>query len=215
MKSPKSSAIARSLVEWNKKVHIYLGLYFIVFLWLFAASGLVLNHSWRFTEFWDQRGQSTTEHPIARPLADTDLGRARDLMKQLDIGGEIEWTTTRPTPDRFDFRVVHPGRILDVKADFGKQTAAVQEIRVNGWGVFRMLHTFTGVRPGPTGGTRDWWLTHLWSFSMDALAVGMILLVLSSYVMACERREKWLLAGITAGVGLLVCGFFVFGLRWL
>jgi hypothetical protein len=132
-----SSGITRWLVGWNKKLHIYLGLYFIVFLWLFAVSGLRLNHAWSFTEFWSQRRQSTTEHTIARPHADTDLGRARDLMKQLGIGGEVEWTTARPTPDRFDFRVVRPGRILDVKADFEKQTAAVQEIRVNGWGVIR------------------------------------------------------------------------------
>ncbi len=203
------------LSRWNRKLHIYLGLYFIVFLWLFAASGLLLNHSWSFTEFWNQRRQSTSEHTIARPQAETDLGRAQDLMKQLSIGGEVEWTTTRPTPDRFDFRVVRPGRTLDVKADFGKQTAAVQEIRVNGWGVIRMLHTFTGVRPGSPQSSRDWWLTRWWSFSMDALAVGLILLVVSSLVMAYEQRTKWLLAGIAAGLGLGVCGFFVFGLRWL
>lgn len=215
MKTPRFSDTARSLLEWNQKLHTYLGLYFIVLLWLFAASGLVLNHSWRFTEFWDQRQQSTTGRAIAQPQADTDLGRARDLMRQLDIDGEIEWTTTRPTPDRFDFRVTRPGRITDVKADFAKQTATIQEIRVNGWGTLRMLHTFTGVRPGPTGGSRDWWLTRLWSFAMDALAVGLILLVATSFVMACERSDRWMLVGVALGFGLVACGFFVFGLRWL
>jgi len=210
-----SLGITPWLVAWNKKLHIYLGLYFIVFLWLFAVSSLLLNHAWSFSEFWNQRRQSTSEHTIARPQADTDLGKARDLMKQLVIAGEVEWTTARPMPDQFDFRVVRPGRILDVKANFGTQTAAVQEIRVNGWGVIRMLHTFTGVHPGSTQGGRDWWLTRLWSFSMDALAVGLILLVVSSLVMAYEQRDRWLLAGITVGVGLVVCGFFVFGLRWL
>jgi UDP-N-acetylmuramyl pentapeptide phosphotransferase/UDP-N-acetylglucosamine-1-phosphate transferase len=50
---------------------------------------------------------------------------------------------------------------------------------------------------------------------MDALAVGLILLVLSSLVMAHEQREKRLLAGIAVALGCGICGFFVFGLRWL
>ena len=69
-----------------------------------------------------------------------------------------------------------------------------------------MLHTFTGVRSGSPQYTRDWWLTRLWSLSMDALAVGLILLVVSSLVMAYEQREKWLLAVTAVGLGLGVCG---------
>jgi len=122
---------------------------------------------------------------------------------------------TQSANDHFDFRVVRPGRIVEVKADFGKQTATVQETRVNGWGIVRMLHTFSGVQQTALRAERDWRLTKLWSFSMDALAVGLILVVLSSLVMAYERREKWLGAAVALGVGVLVCGFFVFGLRWL
>ncbi len=210
-----SSPGNQRLSVWNRKLHIYLGLYFIVFLWLFAVSGLLLNHSWRFTEFWEQRHQSTNEHRIVLPTAKTDLGRARDLMKQLGLAGEVEWTTAQLATNRFDFRVARPGRMLNVKADFGKEIATVQEIRVNAWGVVRMLHTFTGVQTNAVRAERDWLLTKLWSVSMDALAVGLIVLVLSSLVMAVELRGKWIGAGIALGLGILVCGFFVFGMRWL
>lgn len=210
-----SPLVTRQWKTWNQKLHIYLGLYFLVFLWLFAGSGLLLNHQWQFAEFWNQRRQSTSEHAISPPTAQTDLGRARDLMQQLSLAGEIEWTTTQPTPGRFDFRVARPGRTVDVKADFAKRNATVQEIRVNGWGVFRTLHTFTGVRAGAPLAQRDWRLTKLWSFSMDALAAGLIALVLTSLVMAYERREKRLGAAIALGLGIVVSGFFVFGLRWL
>lgn len=209
------SLLSQKLKVWNLKLHLYLGLYFLVLLWLFTVSGLLLNHGWPFTEFWSQRQQSTNMHRIVPPTAVSDLGRARDLMKQLRLAGEIEWTTTQSANDRFDFRVVRPGRIVEVKADFGKQTATVQETRVNGWGIVRMLHTFSGVQQTALRAERDWRLTKLWSFSMDALAVGLMLLVLSSLVMAYERREKWLGAAVALGVGVLVCGFFVFGLRWL
>lgn len=205
----------RSWKAWNQKIHIYLGLYFLVFLWLFALSGVLLNHGWQFAEFWSQRKQSSREQNITLPSVATDLLRAQDVMRQLGLAGEIEWMATRPTSERFEFRVQRPGRTVDVRIDTAKQSATVQEIRVNGWGVFRTLHTFTGTRANAPTAQRDWWLTKLWSFSMDALAVGLVLLVLTSGVLAFERRDKWLGAGISVTLGILACGFFVFGLRWL
>lgn len=205
----------RSWKAWNQKIHLYLGLYFLVFLWLFALSGLLLNHSWQFTEFWPKRKEFRREQTISVPSAATDLLRAQDLTRQLALAGEIEWTAARPTPDRFDFRVQRPGRTVDVRVDLAKQSATVQEIRVNSWGVLRALHTFTGTRANAPTAERDWWLTKLWSFSMDALAVGLVLLVLTSVALAIERREKWLGAAIALGLGMGACGFFGFGLRWL
>ena len=210
-----ATAARRAWKTWNQKIHIYLGLYFLVFLWLFALSGLLLNHGWRFAEFWPQRSETKREQSITMPATSTDLSRAHDLMRQLNLAGEIEWTATRPTAERFDFRVQRPGRTVDVRVDVGKQTAAVQEIRINGWGVFRALHTFTGTRANAPTAERDWWLTKLWSFSMDALAAGLVFLMLTSAVLAFERRDKWLGAAISFTLGMLVCGFFVFGLRWL
>jgi hypothetical protein len=217
MTAPASTppAARRSWKSWNQKIHIYLGLYFLVFLWLFALSGLLLNHGWLFAEFWPQRRESHREQTIVLPTSATDLLRAQDLMRQLGLSGEIEWTATRPTPPRFDFRVQRPGRIVDVRIDAAKQTATIQEIRVNGWGAFRSLHTFTGTRANAPIAERDWWLTKLWSFSMDALAAGLVVLVLTSIALAIERREKWLGAAIALGLGCGACGFFVFGLRWL
>lgn len=217
MSTPASvvAPVRRSSKSWNQKVHVYLGLYFLVFLWLFALSGLLLNHGWQFAEFWPQRKQTSREQAINLPDAASDLPRALDLMRQLGLAGEIEWTATRPTPERFDFRVQRPGRTVDVRVDLATQSATVQEIRVNGWGVFRTLHTFTGTRANAPTAQRDWWLTKLWSFFMDALAIGLVLLVATSVVLAIERREKWLGAAIALGLGVGACGFFVVGLRWL
>lgn len=205
----------RTWKGWNQKIHIYLGLYFLVFLWLFALSGLLLNHGWQFAEFWPQRKETKREQPIVMPAEGTDLVRARDLMRQLGLAGEIEWTATRPTAQRFDFRAQRPGRTVEIRVDGERKIAAVQEIRINGWGVFRTLHTFTGTRANAPTAERDWWLTRLWSFSMDALAVGLVLLVLTSVVLGVERRDKWRGAAISLILGVLACGFFVFGLRWL
>ncbi|HEX6070876.1 MAG TPA: hypothetical protein VFZ18_13670, partial [Longimicrobiaceae bacterium] len=40
------------LRSWTRRLHYYLGLYFLLFIWLFSLTGLLLNHSdWGFAEF--------------------------------------------------------------------------------------------------------------------------------------------------------------------
>ncbi len=202
--------------RWNRKLHYYLGLYLLLFVWLFSFTGLLLNHSqWKFAEFWENRKQATTEHQIAVPAPGGDLAQARDLMRQLGIRGEIEWTTTRDDPNRFDFRASQPGRIYEVKAEFTRRKASVQRIELNAWGVMRILHAFTGVRLGDSRNSRDWVVTSLWAWSMDAVAVGLILMVFSSYVMWYELPQKRRWGTVLLLWGFVSCGLFCFGLRWL
>lgn len=200
---------------WNRKLHYYLGLYLLFFVWLFALTGLLLNHQWKFAEFWESRVQTSFERDIVKPAGEGDLAQARNLMEQLGIRGEIEWTSTREDANRLDFRVIRPGHILEVKADFARHRAAVKRIDLNGWGIVRILHTFTGVHMDDARNGRDWILTWVWALAMDAVAAGLILMVLSSFVMWYELRPKRLLGGIILVLGFLSCGLFCFGLRWL
>jgi hypothetical protein len=201
---------------WNRRLHYYLGLYLLFFVWLFALTGLLLNHSqWKFAEFWNNRQQTNYEQEIAAPVPGGDLAQARDIMRQLGIRGELEWTTTRNDPNRFDFRVSRPGRICEVKTDLARNRASVQRIDLNVWGVVRILHTFTGVRMDDARNGRDWLLTWVWALTMDAVAAGLILMVLSSFCMWFELRQKRLLGAIALALGFLSCGLFCVGLRWL
>jgi hypothetical protein len=50
---------------------------------------------------------------------------------------------------------------------------------------------------------------------MDALAVGLLLMVFSSYYMWYRFKQKRLLGWLTLGVGFLSCGLFVYGLAWI
>jgi hypothetical protein len=190
-------------------------LYLLFFLWLFAFSGLLLNHSWKFAEFWDSRHQSTNQVAISLPPPGGDLAQARDLMRQLGVAGEIEWTRSRDKPERLDFRVSRPGHIVEVRADFANQRATLNRIDLNYWGITRILHTFTGVRLEDRRNERDWWLTTIWALAMDAVALGLVFLVASSLWMWFELRQKrrWGLVALSAGA--VVCGLFCFGLRWL
>jgi hypothetical protein len=137
------------------------------------------------------------------------------LMRQLDVTGEVQWTTTEPASDRFDFSVVRPGQIIQVQTDFGKRVASVKQIQTNGWGVINMMHTFTGLRRNDARNHRDWFMTKVWSFSMDGIAVGLLFLVLSSLYMGYQLKQKWVYQGIALSLGILSCAFFIWGLNSL
>ena len=201
---------------WNRKLHFYLGLYFLLFLWLFAFTGLLLNHSsWTFAQFFPQRKISKFERTIETPAASSDLDRARVLMRQLGIEGEVGWGVALVAPGRLDFNVTRPGTIQQIEADLKQGRAKVTVTEYNGWGILRTLHTFVGVRPEDSRNQRDWVLTTVWALSMDAVAAGVVFMVLTSYYMWWGLREKRKPGLVALALGSGVCGLFVVGLRWL
>src|ERR1051326_3623241 len=93
--SPNVSRFRARFEHWNRKLHYYVGLFLLFFIWLFAFSGLLLNHpTWTFAECWTSREETNYERDITGSTADVkgDLGQAHDMMRQLRIEGEIMWT---------------------------------------------------------------------------------------------------------------------------
>ena len=216
--SPKSSSrrLADGFTVWNRKLHYYLGLYLLLFLWLFAFTGLLLNHSsWGFTQFFPNRRISDFERAIRPPVPAPDLDQARDLMRQVGIEGEIAWSVARPDPARLDFNVSQPGRNYQIQADLKQGRARVTLTEFNVWGTIRTLHTFVGVNPDDARNRRDWILTTVWALSMDAVAAGVGFMVLSSLYMWWGLKDKRKPGLIALALGIAACGVFVFGLRWL
>ena len=213
-------ASARQVVDaigiWNRKIHFYIGSFLLFFLWLFALTGLLLNHSdWTFAEFWPNRRQTDVAGVIQTPPSGSDLSQARDIMKQLGIAGEIEWTTTRSGPEVFEFQVTRPGHSYRIKADLVQSRVTLHRDDLNVWGVMHVLHTFTGVRLADPNNKRDWTLTSVWAFSMDAVAAGLIVMVFSSYYMWYVLISKRVLGLLALGLGIASCGLFAIGLRWM
>lgn len=217
-KSPNASEFRAGFERWNRKLHFYAGLFLLFFMWLFAFSGLLLNHpTWNFAESWNNRKERNYEREITAPGPEVkgDLGQAREILKQLGIEGEILWTTTRTEATLFDFQVRRPGLFFFIKADLARKRVNVRQSDVNLWGVIKVLHTFTGVQMDDPRNSRDWALTFLWAFSMDAVAAGLIFMVLSSLYMWFDLPQKRLPGAVVIGLGSLICGLFCVGLRWL
>src|ERR1043165_7608147 len=171
-KAKRSPRLWTSFERWNRKLHFYSGLFLIFFLWLFAFTGLLLNHpKWTFHEHWTNRKETNYERTIAAPGpgVSSDLAQARDVMRQLGIDGEILWTTTRSDPSQLEFQVRRPGHFFFINANWGRQQATVRQAEVNLWGVMKFLHTFDGNVADDPRNSRDWALTSLWAYSMDAV----------------------------------------------
>ena len=204
-----------SFLVWNRRVHFYLGLYLLFFTWLFAFTGLLLNHPrWQFAQFWPNRILTTTEHRLGSVTAVADIDRARDVMRQIGIAGEVQWPAIQPPNGPFTFQVSRPGLVVDVKADLRGGRATVQSTQLNAWGVMHVLHTFTGAPATDARNRRDWALTTVWALSMDAVAVGLIVMVLGSYVMWFRLRAKRLGGVVALALGFLSCGAFISALGW-
>ena len=204
---------ARITIEvWNRRLHYYLGLTFLFFLWLFLLTGLLLNHGrWALAQRANQRREVRFEHSIETPAGDTDLTRARDVMRQVKLAGEIDWPTAPQQPGRLSFNVSRPSDASQVRVDLQQNRVAVQHFDNGGWAVFRIFHTFSGSRFTDAASRRDWTLTTVWVIAMDALAASLIVMVLSSYYMWYRLSLKRRLGLVALGAGILACGVFVVG----
>lgn len=206
---------AAKLRVWTRKFHNYIGLCLLLFVWLFSVSGLVLNHSkWSAAQFWKQRRETTADRVITAPTATGDLAIASDLMRQLGIVGEIG-ETKRDQRGAFEFQVVRPGVIWRVQARLDSARAVVTETRLNKWGVMDALHKLTGVNMDQPALQPDWILTRLWRLAMDALAFGLIVLVLSGVYLWWRLTVKRSSGLIALTLGMAACAFFLFGLGTL
>jgi hypothetical protein len=204
------------LRSWNRKLHYYLGLYLLLFLWLFALSGLVLNHPrWTAGQFWSRRHETVTEHAIGQSAAESDERLAPAIMRELAIVGEPGDVRRDSTGARFTFQVVRPGRVYRVAADLASQRASVTEIRLDRWGAMDAMHKLTGVRMGKPQEHREWIVTRLWSLAMDALSLGLIVLVVTGIYLWYRLGTKRLGGMLALALGVIGCALFLFGERLL
>jgi len=207
-----SNRTSRFLSTWNKKLHIYFGLFSILFLWLFSVSGLILNHPQWFAGFKPDRVKS--ERPVEMPLHEDSLAKANALKEQLGIKGEIVIRKGPSKPGQFGFLALKPNLRTFVNVNLESGIATVTNVTPNSWAALSELHTFTGVRGmwNESSPTRDWFFTQIWSFSMDALSVGLIFLVISSLYMWYQLKQNRLWGVVAFGLGVFVCAFFIWGL---
>jgi hypothetical protein len=194
---------------WTRKLHIHLGLFLLLFIWLFSLSGLLLNHgSWKFASFWEEREQREYVEQITLPGRMDSAGMITSVMRELQISGEVD--NVKLTADVLHFRVGSPGMGREVHVDVREKTALVKEYRFNIWGKIRTLHTFNGVDKNNIAREANWLITRVWRFAMDAIALAFIALCLTSWFMWYKIRKEYKRSWIALAGGFLVCFYFLY-----
>lgn len=197
----------KALEVWNRKLHFYLGLYFLFFLWLFSLTGLMLNHQQWFRDLYERK-ETRYDTLIETPAGVTTLERTQDLVRQLNLRGEIDWPASQPA-GHLDFTVSRPNGSAQIRVDLNAKKAYVRELDNNEQHAFQIFHTFSGSRFNQPASRRDWVVTSLWVWAMDALAAGLIIMVLGSYYMWYRLKKRRALGIAVLAAGFLSCGIFL------
>jgi hypothetical protein len=200
----------KSLELWNRKLHYYLGLYFVFFLWLFSLTGLMLNHQQWFRELYERK-ETSYDTTIDGPAGGTQLEQTRDVMRQLNLVGEIDYPPTQPV-GHIDFNVARPNGAAQVRVDLNAKKAYVHEFQNGHLHTFQIFHTFSGSRYTQPSSRRDWVMTTVWVIAMDALAAGLIVMVLGSYYMWWRLKKRKIIGVTVLLAGTASCAIFVLGL---
>jgi hypothetical protein len=209
----KNKTQIKKLTHYNRRLHIHIGLFLILFIWLFSFSGLLLNHGdWKFSSFWEKRKEKKTEIAVSVPPGLDSLQRLKSILYQLKISGEV--TNVKMTADSADFSVSYPGHVSNIHADFKNGRCVQNELSYNIWGKLRTLHTFNGSNRDNPGAEPNWLLTSVWRFSMDVIAVGLIFLSISSWIMWYKIRHNYVWGYLALIIGFVMAAWFIFLLRW-
>lgn len=209
-----SQRLFKDLNFLSRKVHIHLGLFLLLFLWLFAFSGLLLNHGhWGISNFWEKRKETITVTPIH--IADSrDSSKVlKDIVSQLKLVGEI--TNVKMWPDSVHFQVSRPGQARSLQVNFKTGLCTQKMMQYNFAGKIRTLHTFNGVNKNNTNLKSNWLITSVWRLSMDAIATGLVLLCISSWIMWYKIREKFRWGWMVLVLGFIGSIYFTVVLRLL
>jgi hypothetical protein len=194
---------------WNRKLHYYLGLYFLFFLWLFSLTGLMLNHQQWFRNLYE-RHETKYDPEIETPAGDTRLAQTLDVMRQLNLQGEIDWPAVQPV-GHIDFTVSRPNGAAQVRVDLNARHAYVREFKNGHLHAFQIFHTFSGSRFAQPSSQRDWVMTSVWVFAMDGLSAGLIVMVLGSYYMWWRLKKQKALGVAILLAGTVSCAAFILG----
>ncbi len=209
MEKLRSKKLFKNLNYWSRKLHIHLGLFLLLFIWLFSFSGLILNHSkWNISNFYEKRKEGKIVSSIRIPVSRDSVTVLKSVLSQLKIAGEI--TDVKIWNDSLHFRVSAPGHVRNLQVNFKTGICTQNELKYNWSGKIQTLHTFNGVDKANADLQPNWLITQIWRLSMDGIAIGFIILCVSSWVMWYNIREKYTWGWVVLLSGFGIASYFIF-----
>jgi len=200
----------KGLLKWNLKIHIYIGLYLLFFIWLFGFSGLLLNHHWEFANFWEERKETSFEKTITISGAREEYKFVHDIMHKIELNGNISNAKFSDDSILLSFIISKPGTRYDIQANLNDGNILIKEMKFNKWGIMRALHVLRNPSLKEQGDQTQSVLASIWSFSMDIVSVSLILLCIGGwYLWIKAPKKRFYLGLISVACGFILCVFFL------
>ena len=194
------------LYRWLRDLHLYFGLFISPFVLLFAASVLFLNHAKVAADQWMSvaafeklqipNGVESARGPEA-------VARAKIILPQLDINGEIGFTRYVTQTRHFVFPVSRPGLEMMVDVDLEARSATVSRRMTSIWESIAYLHKMPG--PHNVSIRGNWVGMRAWRPFADATVYLVLFISISGIYLwwALKAERKIGLALLTAGAATL------------
>ncbi len=200
----------KGLLKWNLKIHIYIGLYLLFFIWLFGFSGLLLNHHWEFANFWEERKEISYDKTIAISREREQYILVHEIMNKIELNGSISNLKFSNDSILFSFIISKPGTRYDIQANLIDGNILIKEMKFNKWGIMRALHVLRNPTIKEQGNRYQSALASIWGFSMDIVSVSLILLCFGGwYLWIKAPRKRFYLGLISIACGFILCICFL------
>lgn len=199
-----------NLQKLVRKIHIYVGLSLFLPILLFAASGLMLNHRWQIWDYWAERKESRREIAVQVPAAASDLDKARRVLSQIGVDGEINLLLYHADTDTLEIKTTRPGMMATIEVCAASGQGRADIVELNAWSLLPAMHVLSGLHSN-IAQKKNWFWTQYWSLVMDLTAGALLLLLASGFYLwlkiTSERRLGLLCLEVGAAVFALVFWF--------
>jgi hypothetical protein len=187
----------------NRRLHLYLGMFLLPWVLVFAVSSLILSHAGAIRR-WDRvtpQWKTTVEREYSIPVPPgADLRQVgASVLKDLGMPGPF--FAGRPGPGRININPVEFWKRQRVAYFIDQKKIVVQTLEPVRWHQILVgMHLRSGYR-------QEDFLSDLWAVALDLVCVGFLLWVVSGVYMWWHIRPSrfW---GLTALIGGLA--WFVF-----
>ncbi|MCK5280131.1 MAG: PepSY-associated TM helix domain-containing protein [Cyclobacteriaceae bacterium] len=201
----------KSLIKWNRKIHIYLGLFLLLFIWLFGISGLLLNHHWEFANSWKKREVISYDKSIEISEEREKHILVHEIMDKLNLNGSIVNLRYSTDSAHLNFIVSKPGLRYDIQAGLNDGKVEIKETKLDQWAIMRSLHTSRNPTLKEQNERYSNVIASIWSFSMDIVSVGLIIICLGGWYLWLQVGRKRIYLGlISITGGFILCIYILF-----